>query len=350
MPGIDLVSTLRRNPESLPEWLQRSRPKFDRKKFFGSRTIYYPGSRCDIDPLKVCTQAHAAHAFIYVDNDETLDIHGFVYGLEELGFIGYEVEYTDELTNFSLLPNGWTSHVHKTDLSEDIETAIEADLEGLFVVLSRDEGRDERHGPKRFAFLYVMGDGHITYDAFYCQDDGSPPPHIIVVQDHALSTNHNWFGHGGLLERLAYQRCRYPEWLLVGSVDLEGNSYEPWDGYADKCVQPERQGEAGNPRKLYRLNRDCPLFSTRQSHQTWQNATAETMTRPTLKHEVYDILQVHGNDWMRLRDIADLVNDRALYQRSNGLPVTHDEVFETWNCHNNLFDRAGNRIRCNENE
>ena len=46
--GLTIVDILSRNPEPLPEWLaSNSPPTFDRKTFFTSRTVYYPGSGTD---------------------------------------------------------------------------------------------------------------------------------------------------------------------------------------------------------------------------------------------------------------------------------------------------------------
>ena len=73
------------------------------------------------------------------------------------------------------------------------------------------------------------------------------------------------------------------------------------------------------------------------------------MTRPTLKHEVHDILMAQGNGWMKPRDIANLVNERALYQSRTGSPVTDDELFAIQRKHRQLFERDNTRIRCREN-
>ena len=351
MPIGEMVITLGQNPEPLPAWLQhQSRPKFDRKNFFGSRTVYYPGARYDVDPVRLCAEANAAHTFFFVDNGVKLqDIRRLLHELGDRGFRGYDVEHEYEFEELALLTAGWTSHVHETDLLAEVKRAIESEVEGTCVILRRDLNFDQIYGPQRLVLLYVIGDGHIMYDAFYCQDDGTPAPFLIVVQDHGMAGNYSRFARGGLLECLAYQRCRYPDWLLVGSIDNIGNSYEPWDGYTDTGVAPELQGEALNPRKLYRREEDCPLFVTRQSRHTRQNGIVESMTRPTLKHEVHDILMAQGNGWMKLRDIANLVNERALYQSRTGSPVTNDELFAIQRKHRQLFERDSTRIRCREN-
>ena len=51
---MDIITVLQRNPEPLPEWLREASPRFDRTNFFRSRTVYYPGSGSDGQPVKLC--------------------------------------------------------------------------------------------------------------------------------------------------------------------------------------------------------------------------------------------------------------------------------------------------------
>ena len=66
MPTI--IDILRQDPEPLPDWLRAGPASFDRNEFFGSRTVYYPGSGGDGQPVRLCALSHAAHAFVYVDH------------------------------------------------------------------------------------------------------------------------------------------------------------------------------------------------------------------------------------------------------------------------------------------
>ena len=114
---MSLVTTLQQSPESLPQWLQQPSRAFDRASFFGSRTVFYPGSGDDGHPVSVCARAHAAHAFTYVDyrvSQQTLAerLHGF----EGQGFRGYSVELEQQVTESVLRPGGWTPHVDGTKL------------------------------------------------------------------------------------------------------------------------------------------------------------------------------------------------------------------------------------------
>ena len=60
-----IVDILSEKPERLPKWLAGdSPPTFDRETFFDSRTVYYPGSGNDGQPVKFCALSRAAHTFV----------------------------------------------------------------------------------------------------------------------------------------------------------------------------------------------------------------------------------------------------------------------------------------------
>ena len=63
-----IVDVLRLNPEKLPQWLPTDGPvRFERQTFFASRTVFYPGSGGDRQPVKLCALSRAVHSFVYVD-------------------------------------------------------------------------------------------------------------------------------------------------------------------------------------------------------------------------------------------------------------------------------------------
>lgn len=81
-----ILDVLRLNPEKLPQWLATDGPvRFERQTFFASRTVFYPGSVDDGQPIKLCAQSRAVHSFVYVDQDAILErLHD-----AELGCRGY---------------------------------------------------------------------------------------------------------------------------------------------------------------------------------------------------------------------------------------------------------------------
>ena len=248
---MDLVTMLKKCPEPLPEWLQKPAPRFDRASFFGSRTVYYPGFGNDGHPVSICARAHAAHAFVYVDYNVSKEtVSERVNRIGDPGFVGYEVEHEEEVSESDLRPGGWPQHVEKRDLPQDPYWFANVTPYGLLVVLKRREDRDGSHGPERLALLFVGGDGHATYDALYCQNDGTCPPFLVVVQDHGFGGNFSAFGAGGLLERIARRCDVFPKWLLVGARGRH-ERFQPWSGYRDAGAESEPGGEQGNPRRLF---------------------------------------------------------------------------------------------------
>ena len=246
-----IVDILKRVPEELPGWLQADPVSFNRSDFFNSRTLYYPGYGDDGHPVSLCNRSHAVHAFVYVDYGvDHKTISGRVHNPNE-GFRGYEVVYEEEVTEDTLRPGGWKQHVNPADLPDDRYRFVDKLFKPFawFVVLQRDEEYDDAHGPKRIAGLFIGGDGHATYDALYCQDDGTPAPFLVVIQDHGFARNYSKFGRGGILERIARQCEQLPQWLLVG----EGGDTEPsWEDYEDCEADADIGGMHGTPRRLYR--------------------------------------------------------------------------------------------------
>ena len=245
MPSI--VDVLKQDPEDLPGWLQAEPVSFNRDNFFNSRTLYYPGSGDDGQPVCLCTRAHAVHAFVYVDYSEKQKkkkINKWVRNAWE----GYRVEYTETVAEDTLWPGGFARHVSSLPLLYKSNQFVSAKPFVLFVVLSRnnDAGYDEMHGPERFAVLFIRRDGFATFEALYCQGDGTAAPFLGVIQDHGCGGNWDKFGQGGILERIARQCRQLPQWLLVGKENTK-----PWRDYEDFGADAEVGGMWGNLRWLY---------------------------------------------------------------------------------------------------
>ncbi len=259
MPAI--IDILGQDPEPLPDWLRAGPVSFDRSEIFGSRTVYYPGSGGDGQPVRLCALSHAAHAFVYVDYGKSRDAI-----LRELrdpvrGFRGYLIEHTEDVSEASLRPGGWVQHISaadRQDISYDFATV---EPFALFVVLRRKDGEGEDHGPERLAMLFVGGDGFATFDALYCQDDDTAEPYLAVIQDHGSGGNWNRFGRGEILERLARECGRLPKWLLVGeNTDPWAEPWvAPWRdprGYRDAGAESDLGGIHRAARRLYMLFTD----------------------------------------------------------------------------------------------
>lgn len=223
--AVTPFEVLGQHPEPLPPWLQafdRSGP-FRREAFFDSRVVYYPGSGTDGHPVALFGSTHSAHCFVYVD-----------YGLEQTAIVrelahpsrrfqGYHTFARIHLTESDLSQSLWHPTLEPKDQRkcERGEVTPFAFLE----ILERDADRGDSHGPSRLAILFLGADGIATYDALFCQENGTPPPFAVVLQDHGFGGNYDRFGQGGLLERIAIRSRTFPEWLLVAQ------NTRPWTGF-----------------------------------------------------------------------------------------------------------------------
>ena len=250
-----LVEALQEYAEPLPEWLDGDgNPAFDRQRFFSSRTVYYPGWGDDGHPVKLCAESRAAHAFVYVDYRVSEEQVMARVNHPERGFRGYEVTHTEHIEEETLRPGGWAPRLAPDEImnANAFRNSFVTPF-ARFYGLTRKAGYGGDHGPRRLAVLFVGGDGFATYDALYCQRDGTRAPFMILAQDHGFGGNWASFGRdgvpghrAGLLERLA-ERCGvWPDLLLVA------DNTEPWRSYNDVGAEADRGGMHAHPRKLFR--------------------------------------------------------------------------------------------------
>lgn len=169
-----IVEYLSGEREPYPEWLRAGPRAFDRSDFFGPRTLFYPGSGDDGQPVELCARARAAHAFVYVDTAYDRDWDFKRLCGSETGFWGYAPE-REELMRADLRPCGWTPAWPSLARNERYSFA---DPFAHFVVFRRLDGKGygDAHGPARLSGLFTGGDGFTTYDEFYCQGDGTLAP------------------------------------------------------------------------------------------------------------------------------------------------------------------------------
>ena len=198
--------------------------------------------------MKLCAQAHAAHAFVYVDYRVSKQtIRGHLSWIGGDGFRGYTVAHEQEVSKSDLRPGGWKPHVDLSELPQEFYRFVDVIPYAMFVVLKRDDDHDDSHGPMRLAILFIGGDGYATYDALYCQADGTPPDHG--------GGNPDQFAAGGLLENIALRSGVFPKCLLVGKGKM--GPFEPWSGYRDSGAASEPGAMHGHPRRLFCRENDA---------------------------------------------------------------------------------------------
>ena len=213
MPIIEFLHNMEENPEPFPIWLEETAPEFNRNNFFGSRTLYYPGSRFDGHPIRVCSMAHAVHTFVYVDDGVSAKaIVNRLYRFQPHYYIE-RLQFLNEVQLFG--PNRWRPPHGELADCDEIEEKIPY---YLHVVLCRMSNLDETHGPKKLAILFIGSDGFETFDNLYCQNNGINPPFFIVVDTNGIP--------GGQLLQKVQDCIPLPKLLLV----IEGRP-NAWDGY-----------------------------------------------------------------------------------------------------------------------
>ena len=248
---MPIIEELRRNPEPLPDWLQDADLRFNRENFFSSRTLYYPGSRIDGFPIRVCSIAHAVHTFVYVDflAESAQEIMENVHNFEGI----YEIERLDCINEELVCPKGWHP---RQDLELGYGDFDLTDPYYLYVVLCRREDKGECDGPKKIAILFIGRDGFEAFDILYCQYELSP--YLIVVQDHFgyagdIFDEENYrFDDAGILRQYAQDSNVQPELLLVGHNSTAWRGYQ----YTGATDVPRAEDCTGlNDRRLYRRKR-----------------------------------------------------------------------------------------------
>lgn len=237
---------LRRIPERMPQWLERFSPgdRFDRDAFFSSRVVYYPGSGFDGHAVKLFGSSHSAHSFIYVDYGITRDRIKQELADPAHTFRGYRTVGVIRLGMEDLTPSGWLPHPPQPIRHPFIAGTIEPF--GLLAVLELDNLFDHRHGPWRLAVLFLGADGIATYDALFCQKDGTQSPFAILLQDHGFGGNYDRFGGGGLMEGIALKSNALPQFLLVGENTKQWSGYKMVNG-----LEAEHGGMHWNDRRLF---------------------------------------------------------------------------------------------------
>jgi hypothetical protein len=230
---------------TLPPWLARHRPgmPFDREGFLQSRLVFYPGSGVDGHPVAVFGSTRSAHCFVYADYG--VDSVEIKKALDSAGrrFAGYRTLDRIEMRLQDLTPRGWRPHV----VPRDYPFATQPPY-GFVEILERQEDKNDTHGPDRIAVLFLGADGNATYDALFCQSNGTPPPIAVLIHDHGFGGNYpdGRFGGGGLLESIAELSGVFPQWLLVAETS------RPWSGFS---IVPGIDGDPGGvhatPRFLY---------------------------------------------------------------------------------------------------
>ena len=255
----------------LPTWLAEG--DYNLEHFFGSRTVFYPGSGKDGHPLAIFNPSHSAHCYFFVDqcySTENLEdeignppngytvIFDRQYSAEDLRRESVYPLPQAELRHFSTPPRVDADFPARSYLSKDdsILPAVDSASAVRLRVYEREPEYDENHGAKRFAIFCLGMEARTAYEWFYGTMFRSNPPFAILLQHHSMggdfakdtAGDKGLVSSDGKLYRVAFS-SGLPEFLIVTDNTKE------WKGYATvPDVASDRGGvSAGFDRWLYKL-------------------------------------------------------------------------------------------------
>jgi hypothetical protein len=276
---MSIISYLKNNKEIMPAWLENFTigNRFDIKEFLKNRVVFYPGSGTDGHPVKIFGSAHCAHSFVYADYGLERSVIENELDHNEHSFLGYHTFARLNLTKEDLNAGNWTPHLPAGDIDYGFARGMMKNQYAFVEILERNENLTDEHGPNRLSILFLGADGVATYDAMFCQNNGySKPPFGVLIQDHGFGGNYTRFDRGGLLERIAENSKRFPQYLLVAT-----NS-KAWSGYAKIDEPGDAGGMHSSMRYLWKRSND-DIQSTKSQEDDESNTT-NSLSRTKFKN------------------------------------------------------------------
>lgn len=225
----------------MPQWLAEYDGSVDFVSVRKTACVYYPGAGFDGQPIHTFNGGNAAHLYIYVD-----------YGVpkQEIeskldSFKGYKVIGTHDIALEKLAP-AWRPHIRITkELVEESRRWATVTPYCFIVIFESISVFSDEHGTKRFAVIFIGGDGIATYDALF-GNKNMIAPLAVVLQDHGFGGNYASFGRDSIMEEIAKKSGVYPELLLVGT-----NCTEAWHGFQPANSPRVLGGMYSEQRQLY---------------------------------------------------------------------------------------------------
>ncbi|MBO7329595.1 MAG: hypothetical protein J6W00_12590 [Lentisphaeria bacterium] len=226
---------------SMPLWLAEYDSTIDIAAVPNTRCVYYPGAGFDGQPIHTFNAAHAAYLYIYAD-----------YGVEKQviesklnSFKGYKVIGKHDIA-LNKLATAWRPHILMTkELVEESRRRATVAPYCFIAIFERLSDFSDEHGAKRFAVIFIGGDGIATYDALF-GNKNMIAPLSVVLQEHGFGGNYASFGRDSIMEEIAKNSGVYPELLLVGT-----NCTEAWHGFYPVNSPGVLGGMYSEPRQLF---------------------------------------------------------------------------------------------------
>lgn len=206
-------------------------------------SVYYPACCTDGRPVKYCNTAWrhlGINSFVYCDFDRSEE--QVVRDIK--GFAGYHILADRSLRPEEYMPSCWNLSLSPKDGGRYYDTFLGNGGPAPFAhwaVLERDDYKSDLHGPERFSFLYIGGEGLATFQRLYCYNHIAPAM-LCFIQCWGFAGNWTDFTNPeySFAHTLRIHPECVPNWLCLGSYDridgvlrLRGNEHlgMTLDGY-----------------------------------------------------------------------------------------------------------------------
>lgn len=77
-------------------------------------------------------------------------------------------------------------------------------------------------------------------------------------------------------------------------------------------------------------------------------AVKSAVERLTLHEAMQFVLRENNNEWMTVRELADSINERGLYEKRDGSLVDPGQIHARANKYQAMFEKDGRRLRLTE--
>lgn len=247
----------------LPAWLIEINKgsRIPWKDFFGSRTVFYPGSGLDPYTVNAFMRSHSAYCFVNVDygiSKERLENE-----LKKPMFPGYDIVYERDIFESFFLsmfrqPYSFVADFG-LDFGEDVYCVFayrHSERKNFdtvkhyvkFLVFKRKTDLGDSFGAERFALLFIGGDAFPVFNALYANKNANL--FAMLIDDYGYGGQYARYGNGQLLHKIALRCNVFPELILTERCT--GNRM--WDGFhgIDDSDSPDNADLGRVPRLLYK--------------------------------------------------------------------------------------------------
>jgi hypothetical protein len=236
--------------EQIPDWLAgvnaaslEKQGQFRRTvdQFLSEQVAFYPGAGTDGQLFSLFGKSGSVHCFVHADLAVSADTALTYLKGDGPGRVrGYDPAV------YKIVPHDWWQQFERPP-NCDWKSELN---ESLFVILRRQDGFPEDHGPEYLGFLHVSIDAYWLYWNLWGKREAAP--YALLLQDHTWGGNRDHCKFGFPVEEEdtspLYQmatQAELPVFLLVG------DNTEPWPSYNVVSGWSDEAGASNHRRRLH---------------------------------------------------------------------------------------------------